>query len=226
MRLGARPVRIAVAVAGLIPLASLAFDFANDRLGAEPVETITDRTGLWAFRMLLLSLAVSPLRKPLGAPWLLPHRRTFGLLAFLYAALHFATYLVFDLDLRLAPLAEDLMERPFIAVGFATLLLLLPLALTSTRRWMRGLGRRWQRLHRLVYLAVVLAAVHFLWSAKADLREPVLYAALAAGLLATRLIAASGRKARKYATLRRARSPVGAAPDPQADKTRPEGSRP
>lgn len=226
MRLGDRPIRIGVAAAGLIPLAGLVFDFASDRLGPDPVETITHRTGLWAFRMLLLALAVSPLRKALGAPGLLPHRRTFGLLAFLYAALHFATYLLFDLDLRLAPLAEDLMERPFIAVGFATLMLLLALALTSTRRWMRRLGRRWQRLHRLIYVAVVLAAVHFVWSTKADLLEPGLYAALAAGLLATRLIPASGRKARKYATLRRARTPVGAAPDPQANETGPEGSTP
>lgn len=226
MRLGDRPIRMGVAAAGLIPLASLIFDFAADKLGTDPVETITDRTGLWAFRMLLLALAVSPLRKALGAPGLLPHRRTFGLLAFLYAALHFATYVLFDLDLHLAPLAEDLMERPFIAVGFATLLLLLALAITSTRGWIRRLGRRWQRLHRLVYVAVVLASVHFLWSAKADLLEPGLYAALAAGLLATRLVGAPGRKTRKYATLRRARTPVGTTPDPQASEAGPEGSPP
>ena len=226
MQLGGRSTRVAVAVAGLVPLASLVFDFTADRLGSNPVETLTDRTGIWAFRMLLLSLAVSPLRRALGVPGLLPYRRIFGLLAFLYASLHFLTYLLFDLDLDLAPLGEDLMERPFIAVGFATLVLLLPLAITSTRGWMRRLGRRWQSLHRLAYGAVVLASVHFLWSAKADMLEPRIYVALAGGLLATRLIGASGRKARKYATIRRAPASVGTMPEPQANPGGPEGTPP
>ena len=105
-------------------------------------------------------------------------------------------------------------------------MLLLALAITSTQGWIRRLGRRWQRLHRLVYVAVVLASVHFLWSAKADLLEPGLYAALAGGLLATRLIGSSGQKARKYATIRRAQASVGTTPDPQANPAGPEGSPP
>jgi len=206
VRLGDRPVRIAVAAAGLLPLAVGIFDFAHDGLGAEPVEEITHRTGGWALRMLLLSLCMTPLRRAFGAPGLLPHRRTFGLLAFLYASLHFITYLALDLDFRPGDLAEDIRERPFITVGFSTLLLLTPLALTSTRGWMRRLGKRWRKLHRLVYPAVTLAAVHFVWSAKADWLEAGIYAAVAAALLAVRLASTLGRKRSNYATLSPARA--------------------
>jgi sulfoxide reductase heme-binding subunit YedZ len=157
--------------------------------------------------MLLLGLAVSPARHLLDARGLAPHRRTFGLLAFLYASLHFITYLALDLDFRLGGLAEDIRERPFITVGFGALVLLTPLALTSTRGWIRRLGKRWRQLHRGVYPAVTLAAIHFVWSAKADWLEPGLYAAVAAVLLGLRLPEAFGRKRFNYATLRRAKSP-------------------
>jgi sulfoxide reductase heme-binding subunit YedZ len=207
VKIGSRSARIAVAAAGLIPLAHGVFDFATDGLGPEPVEEITHRTGQWALRMLLLGLAVSPARRLLDAPGLVPHRRTFGLLAFLYASLHFITYLALDLDFRLGGLAEDIWERPFITVGFSALVLLTPLALTSTRSWIRRLGKRWRRLHRGVYLAVTLAAIHFVWSAKADWLEPGIYAAIAAGLLGLRIPGALGRKRSNYATLRRAERP-------------------
>ena len=220
MRLAERRVRIAVAAAGLLPLALGIFDFARDGLGPEPVEEITHRTGEWALRMLLLGLCITPLRRIFGLRGLLPHRRTLGLLAFLYASLHFLTYLALDLDFRPGELAEDIRERPFITVGFSALVLLTPLALTSTRGWMRRLGKRWQGLHRLVYPAVVLVAVHFVWSAKADWLEPAVYAAVAAALLGLRLFPALGRKRPNYATLPPARSAEGDPPDPRAKAPR------
>jgi sulfoxide reductase heme-binding subunit YedZ len=187
----------------MIPLAWLATGAATDRLGADPVETILHESGQWALRMLLVGLAVTPARRLLGLAWLAPHRRTFGLLAYAYASLHFATYLVLDLGLDLGELAGDVLERPYITVGFTTWALLTPLALTSTRRAMRRLGRHWQSLHRLVYAAAIGAVVHFLWSVKADPTEPLVYGAITAVLLLVRLYWMVGRKSRSYATLRR-----------------------
>jgi sulfoxide reductase heme-binding subunit YedZ len=201
-----------VATLGLLPLATLVYDAAFDGLGAEPIETITHRTGEWALRMLLLSLAVTPLRRLLGWSFLVPHRRTFGLLAFGYASLHFATYLGLDLELRFDELMEDILERPYITMGFSALVLMLPLAITSTRGWIRHLGARWQRLHRLAYAAAVAAILHFLWSVKADLREPLVYAAVAALLLGFRLHWKIGRRSSNYATIRRA--PAGGEAQP------------
>ena len=226
MKLGDRPVRIAVAAAGLLPLALGVFDFARDGLGPEPVEEITHRTGEWALRMLLLCLCITPLRRIFGLRGLLPHRRTLGLLAFLYASLHFLTYLALDLDFRPGDLTEDIRERPFITLGFSALVLLVPLALTSTRGWMRRLGKRWQGLHRLVYPAVVLVAVHFVWSAKADWLEPGIYAAAAAALLSIRLFPALGRKRANYATLPPARSAAGDPAVPREEAPREDEPSP
>lgn len=159
----------------------------SDRLGANPVETITHTTGEWALRLLLASLAVTPLRRIFAWRQLAPYRRTLGLLAFFYACLHFATYLILDLALEPAALFEDVLERPFVSAGFAAFVLLVPLAATSTRGMTRRLGRRWKPLHRLVYGAGVCAVVHFLWLVKADLREPLIYASLVGLLLALRL---------------------------------------
>ncbi len=227
MKIGDRTVRVGVALAGLLPLAGLILAGASDDLGADPVETITHRTGEWALRFLLLGLCITPLRRLLDAPGLLPHRRTLGLLAFLYASLHFATYLALDLDFRIDRLGEDLAERPFIAVGFAALVLLAPLALTSSRRFMRRLGPNWRRLHRLVYPAIALTAIHFIWSAKADLLEPGLYAGVAAALLGIRGASALGRKRADYATLRRAKRTAGPQPgQPRNPDPGPEGRIP
>jgi methionine sulfoxide reductase heme-binding subunit len=170
----------------LLPLAALAVGAWRGTLGANPVETVTHETGHWALRLLLASLAVTPLRSHLRLAALAPYRRTLGLLAFLYASLHLATYVVLDLGLDLSHLAADVLERPFVTAGFAAWALLLPLALTSTRAMQRRLGRRWIALHRLAYLAPACAVIHFLWLVKADLRGPLLYAALLAGLLAAR----------------------------------------
>ena len=171
----------------LWPLASLVRGVIDNRLGADPVAAITHATGDWALRLLLLCLAMTPLRRLLGQPWPLRFRRLLGLYAFVYACLHLVTYLVLDLGGYWTQIFDDIVKRPYITVGFTAWLLLLPLALTSTRGWMRRLGRRWGQLHRLVYAVGVLAVLHFLWLVKSDLREPLIYAAVLALLLGLRV---------------------------------------
>src|SRR5690606_6303678 len=151
-----------------------------DALGADPVAAIEHELGLWALRLLLVTLAVSPLRQWLGSPELLRFRRLLGLWAFAYASLHFSAWLVLDLRGWWSRVFVEIAERPYITVGFAAWLLLLPLAVTSTRGWMRRLGRNWGRLHRLVYAVAVLAVLHFWWLVKSDVREPLLYALILA----------------------------------------------
>lgn len=167
-----------------------------DALGADPVAAIEHELGLWALRLLLVTLAVSPLRQWLGRPELLRFRRLLGLWAFAYASLHFSAWLVLDLRGWWSRVFVEIAERPYITVGFAAWLLLLPLAVTSTRGWMRRLGRNWGRLHRLVYAIAVLAVLHFWWVVKSDVREPLLYAAILAVLLGWRLLHRRGRLAR------------------------------
>lgn len=158
----------------------------QERLGADPVAALTHRSGDWALRLLLLTLAMTPLRRLTGQAWPLRFRRLLGLYAFFYACLHLAVYVVLDLNAYWAQLLGDIGKRPFITVGFLAWLLLLPLALTSTRAAMRRLGRQWGRLHRLVYPATVLAVLHFFWQVKADFSEPACYAGILALLLAAR----------------------------------------
>ena len=158
-----------------------------DALGAEPVVAIEHALGIWALRLLLLTLAVTPLRQLTGQPALLRFRRMLGLYAFVYASLHFATWLALDLGADLSQVLTEIARRPFITVGFLAWLLLVPLAITSTRGWMRRLGRNWGRLHRLVYAIAALAVLHFWWIVKSDWREPALYAGLLALLLGWRL---------------------------------------
>lgn len=173
--------------AALLPLAVLVSAALDDRLGADPIATLTHETGQWALRLLLATLAVTPLRLLTGWTVLLRFRRMLGLWAFAYACVHFAIYLALDLGGYWAQVFADIVERPFITVGFAAWLLLLPLALTSTRSMMRRLGRRWSQLHRLVYAIGVLAVVHYLWLVKADPREPLVYAIILVVLLLCRL---------------------------------------
>lgn len=173
-----------------------------DALGPDPVAAIEHALGLWALRLLLLTLAVSPLRQLTGRPVLLQFRRMLGLYAFAYASLHFAAYLVLDLRGWWTLVFEEIVKRPYITVGFAAWLLLVPLAITSTRGWMRRLGRRWGQLHRLVYAIGVLAVLHFWWIVKSDYREPLLYAAILAVLLGWR-------------AWKRARRPVPSASSPR-----------
>ena len=177
---------LAIAI-GVLPAASLVLDALTDGLGAEPIERVTHVTGGWTLRFLLISLAVTPFRRLFGWRWLAPLRRTFGLIAFSYACLHYATYIGLDHFFDWELILEDVLERRYVTAGFAALLCLVPLAATSTRAMMRRLGRRWKILHRLAYLAAVLGVVHFLWLVKADLLEPLLHAAVLGLLLGARL---------------------------------------
>ena len=183
-----------VHLAALTPLAILSWQMwtvattGSDALGADPVAEIEHRLGLWALRLLLLTLAITPLRQLTGWTALLRFRRMLGLYAFAYASLHLAAYAVLDLRGYWPLLLEDIAKRPYITVGFLGWLLLVPLAITSTRGWMRRLGRRWAQLHRLVYAVAVLAVLHFWWLVKSDLREPALYAGIAILLLGWRVL--------------------------------------
>jgi sulfoxide reductase heme-binding subunit YedZ len=172
----------------LLPAALLITNALNDRLGADPVAALTHQTGEWALRLLLLGLAMSPLRLLLKAAWPIRFRRLIGLYAFFYASLHFAIYLFLDLGSGYwSQIGADILKRPFITVGFTAWLLLLPLALTSNRWMMQLLKKNWQRLHRLVYAIAVLAVLHFWWLVKSDIREPMLYALVLTLLLAIRI---------------------------------------
>ena len=186
-RAARRSAHVALVALALAPLAALAARAAAGDLGANPVETITHETGGWALRMLLATLAITPLRRVSGWSFLAPWRRSLGLLSFGYATLHFATFLALDLGFDLAALGEEVAERPYVTLGFTAFALLAPLALTSTRGWQRRLGRRWLVLHRAVYAAAGLAVLHFLWLVKADPAEPLVYAAVLALLLAARV---------------------------------------
>ena len=174
-------------IRGQDPLARMASMLPTAGLGADPVAAITHATGDWALRLLLLTLAMTPLRRLAGQPWPIRFRRLLGLYAFFYACLHLATYLVLDLGGYWAQLFADIAKRPYITVGFTAWLLLLPLAVTSTRGWIRRLGRRWGQLHKAVYAAACLGVLHFLWLVKSDVREPLLYAGVLAVLLGARV---------------------------------------
>ncbi len=195
-----------VHAAALLPLALLGWKAWQvgggadiDALGADPVAAIEHELGLWALRLLLVTLAITPLRQLLGQPLLLRFRRLLGLWAFAYASLHFCAWLVLDLRGWWSQVFVEIAERPYITVGFAAWLLLVPLAVTSTRGWMRRLGRNWGRLHRLVYAVAVLAVLHFWWVVKSDVREPLLYAAILAALLGWRLMRRRQPRARPRA---------------------------
>lgn len=170
----------------LLPLVWLCWLAWQDRLGANPVETLSHRTGDWSLRFLLLTLAVTPLRRLSGWNWLLKFRRMLGLFAFFYVCLHLGVYLIFDQFFDPSAILEDIAKRPYITVGFAGFLLLIPLAVTSTNGMIKRLGRNWQRLHRLVYLIGMLGVVHYWWLVKADISEPLLYAGLLTMLLGYR----------------------------------------
>lgn len=180
-----KPLVFLLACGPLIWLVARATGAAGD-LGPNPVETLQDELGIWGLRLILVTLAVTPLRLALRQPWPLQFRRMLGLFAFTYCALHFVTYLALDLGLDWPALLEDILERPYITIGFAAVVLMTPLAVTSTAGWRRRLGQRWQKLHRLIYPIAMLACWHFWWQVKKDITEPLVYAGILAALLGVR----------------------------------------
>ena len=171
----------------LVPLAVLIARGVIDDLGANPIEEITHETGQWTLRFLLITLALTPMKLLFswGAP--IKFRRMLGLFTFFYAMLHFSTWLVLDWFFDLEEIIKDIIKRPYITVGFTALVLMTPLAITSTDKMLKRLGRNWKKLHRLVYVVAALGVVHFLWLVKADILEPSIYGAILALLLAARL---------------------------------------
>lgn len=174
----------------LSPLGALAWRALHGGLGANPIEFITHATGDWTLRFLLITLAVTPARRLLGMPGLIRYRRMLGLFAFFYGCLHFITYFWLDKFFDFEDIVADIGKRPFITAGFAAFVTLIPLAVTSTNNWVRRLGgKRWRRLHRLVYVSGAAGCLHYYWLVKSDVRAPLAYAAVLALLLASRMIA-------------------------------------
>jgi sulfoxide reductase heme-binding subunit YedZ len=170
------------------PLLFIVWRTVRGDLTANPVEFYQHQTGDWTLRFLVFTLCITPVRKLFNLPELIRFRRMLGLFGFFYVCLHFLTYLGPDQSFSLSGMLHDVVKRPFITVGFAAFLLLVPLALTSTARAIRRLGgRRWQVLHRAVYAAAVLGVIHYYWLVKSDIRKPVFYGAVVAILLAWRL---------------------------------------
>ena len=178
-----------VFLACLVPVILVVTDAAEltGRLGANPVEEILDRFGNWALRFVMITLAVTPLRRLTGWNWLTRFRRMFGLFTFFYVLMHFLTWLILDQGVLLSAILEDLVERPFITIGFAALVLLTALAVTSTNGMRRRLGRRWQTLHNATYLIAILGVWHYWWQVKKDITEPLIYAAILTVLLGARV---------------------------------------
>jgi sulfoxide reductase heme-binding subunit YedZ len=173
--------------ASLIPAAWLVYDAFTGNLSANPVDYITDRTGDWALRFLIISLTITPLRRLTGINEIIRLRRMFGLMSFFYAALHLTTWIVLVSFFDVQTMIEDIAMRPFITIGMATFVILLALAITSPTAMIRRLGRRWQPLHRLVYLAAIGAVVHYWWQVKADIAYPLRWAVALAVLLGFRV---------------------------------------
>ena len=169
-----------------MPFAWLVYGAITDDLGTNPVETMTHETGEWGLRFLLLTLAISPLRRVTNINWLTKLRRMLGLFAFFYASMHFLTYIWLDQFFDFAEILRDIPKRPFITIGFVSFILLIPLAITSTKKMQQRLKRNWKRLHQLVYVVPMLVVVHFIWSLKADYSEPFFYTLVFLVLMAER----------------------------------------
>lgn len=179
--------RAIVFLAALAPFLWLVFRVLTDRLSANPIEDVTLTTGIWALRLLLATLAITPIRRLTGWNSIIRYRRMLGLFAFFYASVHLLIYLVLDQGLAFEYIWGDIARRPYITAGMTAFALMLPLAITSTKGWIRRLGRRWQTLHRLAYVSAAAACLHFLWKVKVAIGEPVYYAAILAALLLFRV---------------------------------------
>ncbi|HEY0875469.1 MAG TPA: protein-methionine-sulfoxide reductase heme-binding subunit MsrQ [Vicinamibacterales bacterium] len=196
----AKPLVFTVALA---PALWLVFRFLTDRLSVNPIEDITLTTGIWTLRFLVITIAITPVRRITGWNRLIQFRRMMGLFTFFYATLHFLTWVVLDLFFAWDLILADIAKRPFITMGMIAFAAMIPLALTSTKGWIRRLGRNWQVLHRLVYLSAVAAAIHYLWKVKVMIGSPVYYAAIVAALLLFRVLwALRGKRSRTPATVR------------------------
>jgi sulfoxide reductase heme-binding subunit YedZ len=195
-----RPLKAVVFFSCLGPLMVLTWKATHDLLGANPVDVITRSTGRWTLTFLLITLAVTPLRKLAGMPWLIRFRRMLGLYAFFYGTLHLMTYVWLDKFFDVHAMLHDIAKRRFITAGMTAWALMLPLALTSTAGSIRRLGgKRWQKLHRLIYLSAAAGVVHFIWLVKADLKRPLTYGAILAVLLVYRISTSVLSKARTRA---------------------------
>jgi len=176
-----------VFLAALIPLALLVYNVVTGNTSANPAEDILLTTGIWALRFLLATLAITPIRRLTGWNRLIQYRRMLGLFAFFYASVHLLSYLAFDRVFQFGEILADVAKRPFITAGMVAFACMVPLAVTSTKGWIRRLGRRWQMLHRLIYASAVAAALHFIWKVKVPIGEPIYYAAILLLLLGFRL---------------------------------------
>jgi sulfoxide reductase heme-binding subunit YedZ len=184
-----RLLKLPVFVACLGPAFVLTWKGFENRLGANPIDVITRTTGRWTLTFLLITLSVTPVRRIIGMTWLIRFRRMLGLFAFFYGSLHLMTYVWLDKFFDVHDMLHDIAKRRFITAGMTAWALMLPLALTSTKGWIRRLGgKRWQKLHRLIYLSATAGVVHFIWLVKADLRRPLTYGAVLALLFAFRLL--------------------------------------
>jgi sulfoxide reductase heme-binding subunit YedZ len=177
-----------VFILALVPLAWLTFTVLTGRSGPNPAEDIILTTGIWGLRFLLITLAITPVRRLTGVNVVIQYRRMFGLFAFFYACVHLFSYMLFDRILQFGEILTDIADRPFITAGMAGLILMFPPAVTSTKGWIRRLGRRWQALHRLVYFSAAAACLHFAWKVKVVVGEPAYCAAVLAVLLGVRLL--------------------------------------
>ncbi len=198
-----RALKVLVFLICLGPLSVLVWKGFHGQLGANPVDVITRSTGRWTLTFLLITLGITPLRKLSSSPWLVRFRRMLGLVAFFYGTLHLTTYIWLDKFFDVPAMLHDIAKRRFITAGVTAWTLILPLALTSTAGWIRRLGgKRWQRLHRLIYFSATAGVIHFIWLVKADLRRPLTYGAILAILLAYRLASwlATKTKSRAVAT--------------------------
>lgn len=183
-----RVVKPALFMVCLIPLALITWDAFNNQLGANPIEKIMRRTGDWTLRFLFITLTITPARQLLNMPWLIKLRRMLGLFAFFYALLHFTNYIWLDQFFDADEIIKDVIKRKYITIGFACFLMLIPLAITSTNNMVKRLGgKRWQKLHKSVYVISIGGVIHYLWLVKKDLGEPLIYAALLAILLGYRI---------------------------------------
>ena len=178
----------AVFLVSLMPLGRLAWKSYNSALGANPIQVITWSTGTWTLVFLMVTLSVTPLRKLTRQYCLIQYRRMFGLFAFFYGCLHFLTYIWLDQDFDWHSVGKDVVKRKFITVGFTAFVLMVPLALTSTQRAIRWMGKRWQVLHRLIYVTAIAGVVHYIWLVKKDVRVPIIYACVLGVLLLHRVI--------------------------------------